>query len=308
MKKISRLFPVIGLALLLVACDYNETNFPGFDDAAKPTNVITRTDSLTTADINKIKDLIFLKEHVTVADSAAVEYLASEGYFHNVIAPATVYIPLWLKYKYLYADSTSSVRVKLREYLAEEGEWQDLRYKFVLDSTLTWTRVYDVEIFAESFNASLGGFDQYSVSGTLNWIQKSYKGSGYANMSGYDTKSNANEDWLISPSINLVENSNAVLTFEHTINKGDVTNLKTNHTLWISTNYESGDPYKATWTQLPITEYPTGISWTFVESGAINFPDFVLGESNVRFAFKYLCSDSESATWEIRKIVLLEKQ
>lgn len=305
MKILSKLFTIIFLATLLVSCDYNADNFPGFDEAAIPTNVVYRTDSLTTNDIKAIRDLV-LSNAKTAADTAAYNYIKNEGFFNDEIAPADVYLPLWLADRYKYADPTSSVMVVVPQYVVEEGEVQLLSQKYILDSVWYY---FNAEILVEPFTSGLGAFTEYSVSGAQKWAFKAYQSSGYANMSGYaNNKSNANEDWLISPSLDLTKRTNAVLVFEHTINKGDTTNLKTNHTLLISTNYTSGDPMNATWTQLPITKYPAGFNWTFVWTGDIILPASVMGQSNVRIAFRYLCSDKESATWEIRNLSIMEPQ
>ena len=151
------------------------------------------------------------------------------------------------------------------------------------------------------FTAGLGNFVAYSVSGSQVWQSDKTYG---AKMSGYaDGSSHANEDWLISPAIDLSGKSGVTITYEHAINKGDLNNLKTNHTMWVSDNYSDGDPNAATWKQVEITAYPDGASWTYVSSGAIAVPAEYL-KSNVRFAFKYLCSDKESATWEVRNLVV----
>lgn len=156
-------------------------------------------------------------------------------------------------------------------------------------------------ILSISFTAGLGDFTAYSVSGDQVWMSdKTYgaKMSGYAN-----SASHANEDWLISPALDLAGKSGVTISYEHAINKGDLNNLKTNHTMWMSDNYNGGDPTAATWTQVEIVAYPDGASWTYVPSGAIEIPAEYL-KSNVRFAFKYLCSDKESATWEVRNLVV----
>ena len=151
------------------------------------------------------------------------------------------------------------------------------------------------------FTAGLGNFVAYSVSGSQVWQSDKTYG---AKMSGYaDGSSHANEDWLISPAPDLSGKSGVTITYEHAINKGDLNNLKTNHTMWVSDNYSDGDPNAATWKQVEITAYPDGKSWTYVSSGAIAVPAEYL-KSNVRFAFKYLCSDKESATWEVRNLVV----
>ena len=146
-----------------------------------------------------------------------------------------------------------------------------------------------------------GGFTAYNVAGDQVWATDATYG---AKMSGFaNSKSNANEDWLISPALNLAGVEGAVIKFDPAINKGDVNNLTTNHTLWMSDNYSEGDPTTATWEEVAITKYPNGTSWTYTSSGDIVIPAAYL-KDGVRFAFKYLCSDSESATWEIKNVVV----
>ena len=157
----------------------------------------------------------------------------------------------------------------------------------------------DNTIFSISFTDGLGDFVAYSVSGDQIWSSdKTYgaKISGFANSACH-----ANEDWLISPALDLSGKQNVVINFEHAINKGDVNNLTKNHTLWISSDYNEGDPTAANWTQVEIVTYPDGESWTYVNSGDIVIPaEFMV--SSVRLAFKYLCNDTESATWEIKDL------
>ncbi len=157
-------------------------------------------------------------------------------------------------------------------------------------------------IFSETFlTGSLGGFTTYNVLGDQVWTADTKYG---AKMSGYaNGASNANEDWLISPAIDLTGVESAKISFEHAINKGKLENLKTNHTLWISDNYTNGDPAATTWEQLNITIYPDGTSWSYVSSGAIAIPAKYF-KADVRIALKYLCSDTESATWELKNFAI----
>ena len=157
-------------------------------------------------------------------------------------------------------------------------------------------------IFSEAFSGTLGNFTVASVVGDQVWAGTTYG----ATMTGFvSSVNNANEDWLISPAINLTGKSSAVLSFMHTINKGVVANMQANHTLWVSTGYTSGAPSTATWTQVTIPTYPGGADWTFVSSGNISLPASVLGNSNCRFAFKYLSTASESSTWEIKTVKIV---
>lgn len=155
-------------------------------------------------------------------------------------------------------------------------------------------------IYSEEFSSDLGKMTPVNVAGAQTWrVDTKYKN---ANMSGFaDGKSNANEDWLVSPAFDLTAARSFAISFEHTINKGNVANMKSEQTLWASDNY-SGDVKSATWTPVTITTYPTGTDWTYVKSGDIALPASLLGKANVVFAFKYLATDASSANWQIRAL------
>jgi hypothetical protein len=312
MKSIKSIVPILGFTCLLAACNYNEFNFPGYNDGVAPVNVFSYVDSLTSTDIvnlstliiNNIKSLKTKEDSVAAnykVDSAAADYMKVNKMFHTEIAPADIYIPLFLSKKYQYGDTKSSVLVTSPQYIASEGELQFLKEKYLLDSI--WY-VYRNEILNASFESNLCDFSGVNVQGTQVWSWNNYK---YAKMSGYaNGVNNDNEDWLISPALDLSKRISAFMTFSHTINKGDTANMRTNHTICISTDYVNGDPSSATWIQMTIPTYPLGKDWVFVESGNIEFPSSAIGSSNVHFAFKYLSSSAESATWEIKNLLVLE--
>ncbi len=154
-------------------------------------------------------------------------------------------------------------------------------------------------IFSEPFSSSLGKFSAQSVSGTQTWTYNSSYNCAY--MSGYSSGTNyANEDWLISPAINLSSVSSAKLTFDHAKYSGTT---NTDITVWVSTDYSSGLPSTATWTQLTISTYPT--NYTFVSSGNIDLASYI-GNSNVHIAFKYVSTSSSAGTWEMKNFVIKE--
>lgn len=154
-------------------------------------------------------------------------------------------------------------------------------------------------------NSNLGDFTAYSVTGDQAWAWDNTYGakiSGYSNYVYYD-----NEDWLISPSMNLSERVSPVMTFNHT-GKYFVT-MKDEATLWVSTNYSEGAPSTATWTQVTIPTYMAGTDWTYVNSSEINLSAYA-GNSNVRIAFKYISTSTPNAagTWEILNAYVYEKE
>ncbi|MDZ4203394.1 MAG: choice-of-anchor J domain-containing protein, partial [Bacteroidales bacterium] len=157
-----------------------------------------------------------------------------------------------------------------------------------------------VTFFEETFATSMGAFTEKSVIGAQIWIWDTYK---YMKMSGFaNSVNNQNEDWLISPAINLSSAASAFLSFDHTMKFGDLANMQSNHTVWVSNNYTAGAPSTATWEKITVITYPTGIDWVFLNSGKCTIPTIYLGQTNVRIAFKYLCSNTESATWEVKNV------
>jgi hypothetical protein len=158
--------------------------------------------------------------------------------------------------------------------------------------------------FSEPFTTGLGGFTTQSVMGDQVWAGSASYG---ATISGFAASANhANEDWLISPAIDLKDAASAILRFSHAINKGDLASVESDHTVWISKNYSSGAPSSATWEKLTVPGYPLGSNWTFVTSGDVVIPAAYLGQTNVKIAFKYLSSDSQSATWEVKGVKITE--
>jgi hypothetical protein len=154
--------------------------------------------------------------------------------------------------------------------------------------------------FTEDFASTLNQFTGYSVSGAEVWTWASYDG-GCAKMTGYaNSTNNANEDWLISSSISLAGFTDAKLSFREAI--GYITSIN-DMQVFISTNYSgSGDPAAATWTELTGFNRASGTDWTFVESGEVSLAAY-LGQS-VQIGFKYKCTASGAATWEIGKVLI----
>jgi hypothetical protein len=125
-------------------------------------------------------------------------------------------------------------------------------------------------------------------------------------MTGFENGvSSANEDWLISPVVDLAGKTNVKLTFEHARGPAGSISIGVTegyYTVWISNNYTTGAPSTATWTQIPVLTHGT-TAWGYVSSGELIIPTANLA-ANARFAFKYLSIDGASATWEVKNVVL----
>lgn len=151
----------------------------------------------------------------------------------------------------------------------------------------------------EGFDVDLGTWTQISVTGDdQTWHQASYSGQTYAMVSGYaNNVNNVNEDWLISPSLDLTVNDNEKMTFRNAT-KFDGPALE----LLYSTDYSTGDPNGATWTALSATW--SGGNWEWVASGDVKLN--TIEGANVHIAFKYTSTDAAAATWEIDEIMIAD--
>jgi len=149
----------------------------------------------------------------------------------------------------------------------------------------------------ENFDDSWGNWTTVSVIGDQVWDRDNTWGIGdtpCASITGYDGQPYENDDWLISPALNLDNYTNELIVFQNALGyNGEDLKLK------ISTNYDGGgDPYSATWSEELFTMSSGFFEWT--ESGEIDLSGY---EGNaVYIAFQFISTDSESATWEIDDI------
>ncbi len=157
---------------------------------------------------------------------------------------------------------------------------------------------YSKSIFYESFAASLGNFTTYSVTGAQAWVYNSqYKCAimnGYASGSRY-----VNDDWLISPTIDLstVTNEKVVLNFTMA-GKYFYGSINKNCSLYISTDYVAGEVSSATWTKLSIPKYDTSDNFTWTQSGDVDLTAYK-GNSNVRLAIQYTSDGTTTGTGQL---------
>ncbi len=152
-------------------------------------------------------------------------------------------------------------------------------------------------LFSDDFEGgSLDKWNVVSVTGEQKWVHSSKYGNpkSCAKMSGYsNSKRYANEDWLITPQIDLNGNSTAKLNFDNAT-KYDGPAMK----LYISTDYSgSGDPNSASWTELSYTQSSGNWDWT---SASVDLSSYA--DKKVYIGFKYTSSDSATATWEIDNV------
>lgn len=156
----------------------------------------------------------------------------------------------------------------------------------------------------EKFNSELGVFSQYNVTGNEVWTNKSYNGNNFAEMNGYvNGGTNPNEDWLISPALeikNIYKNIN--LSFKTAQKYGDNTTTKLQ--VIILKNYTSnGNPLSPEVEKNDITtnfQYSTG-NYEWKSSGEFSL-DAYLG-SVINVAFVYTTS-ATARLWRIDDVLV----
>ena len=148
----------------------------------------------------------------------------------------------------------------------------------------------------ESFaSGTMGTFTQYNVTGNEVWAASSYSGSTFAKISGYTAGVySANEDWLISPTMNLDNYKHEVLKFFTMMNYGAAGDGSLR--VYYSNDYVSGDPTASTWTEITTATLSAG-AWANTLSGDVDLS--AITGTNVHIAFKYTCTTSNVATWNL---------
>lgn len=197
-------------------------------------------------------------------------------------------------------DQIPSGNGKIRGVLTKFGSTWQFMIRTLNDIQLNNPRI--VPLFEESFDTNFSNWTNYSVSGAQQWYLATYGNPApSAAISGYSGgANNANEDWLISPAIDLSTVSTATLTFETASRySGNLLEVK------ISTNYAgSGNPNLATWSDLSATLDTNTGSFIWTNSGPINLSSYT--GSNIYLAFKYTSTASASRTWEVDNIKIEE--
>ena len=183
------------------------------------------------------------------------------------------------------------------------GQFKNIQYidTFYYDA-ICYEYIETENCFSKSLfvKADAETFRTISVVGNQKWRYDSKYGVTMSGYSDSDQKTYQNEDWLISPAIDMSKYKLATLTFSHAFGpKAQVptsSSQKAQYTCWVSNDY-NGDVTTATWTELPIT-YGTS-AWSFITTD-VDIPAEHLKE-NCHIAWKYVCVNS-SATWEIESV------
>ncbi len=145
----------------------------------------------------------------------------------------------------------------------------------------------------ENFASGLGVWTPYSVIGDQEWFQDEFGGVTFAKVSGYLGQPYANEDWLISPMLNLSLYEDVLFSFTTAANY-----TGPDLELYYSNDYDgSGDPTDFTWNSITDEAAWSAGSWVWTPSGDIELDAY--GSASFYLGFRFTSTETESATWEL---------
>lgn len=146
-----------------------------------------------------------------------------------------------------------------------------------------------------------GGWSAIAVTNAaVTWMASTFGSDKFAKISGYIAGNTNSESWMISPALDLSTSANPILTFR-TAAKFPGTALE----VWISTNYSTGAPSSATWTQLTgFVLSPNSGNYVWTNSGIVSLANSK--SSTTRIAFKYLSTTAGATTYEVDDIIIRE--
>lgn len=158
---------------------------------------------------------------------------------------------------------------------------------------------------SETFATSFGAFTTQETVGNYPWIidYSTAKATSYVDTDG-DGKADANKEatsWLVSPTIDLTNETEAYVAFEYIIRYAESGKVADNHQLLICNDF-SGDVATASWVNIPYGAVE-GVDWNTFYKANVAVPAEFLGKGAVTFALRYTAT-TKAGTWEVKNFVV----
>ncbi len=258
-------------------------------------------------------------------DAAEVVVLQPEDYAQvgaEFIAKPVLYLPTILQNKLPFANAGQKAVViynKAKETPAaveytysKEGWAASKEYKTQTSVFLLTENGYEAQAntyLNETLLGDEGGFKAFDIALTgVSYVWKNdatygWKGSAFASKTNY-----AAESWLVSSAINLTEAMDPVLTFQEALNFLGGNKLEDFIQFKVSTDFDGEDVLGATWEDLELNadQRSTGDTWSFVTVGPCSLASYI--GHNIHLAIRYNSTDVCAPTYEIKNIVITEKE
>ena len=182
----------------------------------------------------------------------------------------------------------------------------DIEYSFVVTEDIVLiAKFYNGEYINETFATSFGAFTTQETVGNYPWIidYSTAKATSYIDTDG-DGKADTNKEatsWLVSPTIDLTNETEAYIAFEYIIRYAESGKVADNHQLLICSDF-SGDVATASWVNIPYGAVE-GADWNTFYKANVAVPAEFLGKSTVTFALRYTAT-TKAGTWEVKNFVV----
>lgn len=232
--------------------------------------------NLAPAGIDGVGELMSASNYTLSKDDYAASGSEGAGFYPN--EDPTDYLPGILAEQYPDAVAGQVALLQYKQYteVPEVGVSNLVDADFKTAQTLLdWTAV--------------------SVTGDQVWEGTQYG----ATMNGYDGSANVNEDWLISPEIDLAGQTDPLFQVTQILNYANDTSW---YSILISKDYDGENVSAATWDTIEVSPAPEGNSWSAVTSDDFNLEAYE-GET-IHVAFKYESDATSAATWEIEQVLI----
>ena len=157
----------------------------------------------------------------------------------------------------------------------------------------------------ETFATDFGAFTTQETVGNYPWIidYSTAKATSYVDTDG-DGKADTNKEatsWLVSPTIDLTNETEAYIAFEYIIRYAESGKVADNHQLLICNDF-SGDVATASWVNIPYGAVE-GVDWNTFYKANVAVPADFLGKSTVTLALRYTAT-TKAGTWEVKNFVV----
>ena len=173
---------------------------------------------------------------------------------------------------------------------AEEGAVATVLYDFFVEEPEIVEVSGDFENY--SFQNSFEGWSAQNILGVQEWGIN----DDYIQASGFSGGEVPNEDWLVSPVIDLTETASPQVQVSQALNFADDISLVE---ILVSVDYVD-DVTSATWEKIDFQNIPTGDSNDFIKSDEFDFSQYN-GET-VNIAFKYTSTTEDAGRWRIESL------
>src|SRR5690606_933164 len=96
---------------------------------------------------------------------------------------------------------------------------------------------------------------------------------------------------------------NVRLSFSHTRGNALVLNVGVAEGWYkvYATAAYTGDPTTTQWIEIDNVNHTVPVAWQYIPSGELIIPELAQSETS-RIAFRYISSDTQNATWEIKNV------